>query len=424
MTQRPVHPAASRRLQTFIVVGTLTALGPAAMDFYLPGLPALASDLKVSASAAQLTLTTYLVGLSVGQLVAGPLSDVFGRRRPLVAGMAVFTLASLACTAAPGITALTVARFLEGATAAFGIVISRAVVRDVTTGADAARYLSRLMLIVGLGPILAPILGGQLLRITSWRGVFLAVAGIGAALAMTSARMLPETLPQQHRRHGGIAGTLRDISFLMRTRRFLPLLIVSSIGSGAVLAYIAGSSFVLENVYGASPQTYSFLFALNAVFLVLGAQVNARLVRSRSVRGLLLFGTAALALSASTLLVVVLLPTSSLLAIVPPLSLLMLSWSFIQSNAIALALTPFPELAGTASALLGASQFAFGGLVAPIVGVAGNDNALPMALVVLVSAAIAGLAVRHAPQIAEELADARPTEEIRELAQLAQVEVS
>ncbi len=354
------------------------------MDSYLPGLPELARDFGVSPSAAQVTLTTFLLGLALGQLLAGPLSDVHGRRRPLVAGMALFSVASLLCALAPSLPALALLRFVQGATAAAGMAIGRAVVRDLHSGAAAARYLSRLMLIVGLGPILAPLVGGQILRFTSWRGVFVAVALLGVVLTLMAARSLPETLSHADRRDPGLGVTVRSFGSLLVDRSFVGFVLIVGFGGAAMTSYVAGSSFVLEDIYGASPQLYGVLFGIGAIFLVLGAQVNAHMLRTRSSRRQLRFGLGAMVVAGIGLMVIVQFPGLGIAAVMLPLSLLMFSWIFIQSNCLALALTDHPHLAGTAAGLLGVSQFAFAAVAAPLAGVGGNDTALPMAVIIAV----------------------------------------
>jgi DHA1 family bicyclomycin/chloramphenicol resistance-like MFS transporter len=380
------------RLRLFVVLGSVSAIGPAAMDAYLPGLPELARDFGVSASAAQVTVTTYLLGLALGQLLSGPLSDVHGRRRPLVAGMAVFTVTTLACSLAPSLIVLAGMRLVQGTAAAVGVAVGRAIVRDLYAGAAGARYLSRLMIVIGLAPILAPIIGGQLLRFTSWRGVFVALAVLGLALTAIGARLLPETLPRERRRAAGLGITLRTFAQLLADRRFVGFVLIVGLGGGAMIGYVAGSSFVLQEVYGASPQLFGVLFGLNAVFLVAGAQVNAHLLATRSPRSLLRVGLVMLVVAGVALVVIVSLPKAGLATVMAPLMLQMASWSFVQANALALALTDHPAVAGTAAALLGVSQYAFGAFAAPLVGLGGSDTALPMALVIAACAVGAALA--------------------------------
>jgi len=370
-------------------------VGPAAMDMYLPGLPALARDFGVSTSAAQSTVAAYVIGLAAGQLVAGPLSDVHGRRRPLIAGMALFTVASLICSVTPNLYALAAMRLVQGLTAAAGMTIGRAAVRDLFSGAAAARYLSRLILVIGLAPILAPVIGAQILGASSWRGVFVALALLGLALTVLAARLLPETLPRDRRRPAGLRLTARTFGHLLGERRFVGFVLVCGLGAGAMLAYIAGSPFVLQDVYGASPQLYGLLFATNALALVVGAQLNAHLVMGRDPQRLLGLGLAMMVGAGVALVAVVsLLPGAGLATVMPPLTLLLFSWSFIQANAVAAALTDHPEVAGAAAGLLGVSQFALGAPLVPLVGVSGDDTALPMAIVVLACGISASLVFR------------------------------
>jgi len=352
------------------------------MDAYLPGLPELARDFGASPSAAQVTVTTYLLGLALGQLLSGPVSDVHGRRRPLVAGMAVFTVTTLACSLAPSLFVLAGMRLVQGTSAAVGVAVGRAIVRDLYAGAAGARYLSRLMMVIGLAPILAPVIGGQLLRFTSWRGVFVALSVLGLALTAIGARLLPETLPRERRRAAGLGITLRTFAQLLADRRFVGFVLIVGLGGGAMIGYVAGSSFVLQDVYGASPQLYGVLFGLNALFLVAGAQVNAHLLGTRSPRSLLRVGLVMLVVAGVGLVVIVSLPKAGLATVVAPLMLQMASWSFVQANALALALTDHPAVAGTAAALLGVSQYAFGAFAAPLVGLGGSETALPMAVVI------------------------------------------
>jgi DHA1 family bicyclomycin/chloramphenicol resistance-like MFS transporter len=366
----------------FLIIGFTTLVGAAAMDVYLPGLPGLATDLHVSSSVAQLTITTFLIGLGVGQLVAGPLSDVVGRRLPIVAGVGGFTLVSLLCAAAPNIYALAAMRLFQGLLAAAGVTLGRAIVRDLTSGASAARYLSRLMLIVGLGPILAPVIGGQLLRVTSWRGVFVALSVFGVVLWLVIFRWLPETLPPDRRVATGLRATARSFSSLF-DRRFVGLVGVIALSAGALFGYIAGSAFVLEVVYSTSPQVFSFIFALNALCLVIGAQVNAHLLHRFTPYRLLGAGIGILLLSGVLLVLVVGSHTSSLLVVVPPISLLAFSWGFIPTNGTALALTDHPRAAGSAASVIGVCQSCAGALAAPLVGIGGRSTAMPFAVLVL-----------------------------------------
>lgn len=380
--QGPPAIAPPGRVRMLLVLGSLSALGPAAMDGYLAGLPSMADDFGVSASLAQISVTAFLVGLGGGQLVAGPLSDVFGRRRPMLIAIGLYVLASLACGAAPSIGTMIACRLLQGALAAAGIVISRAVVRDLHSGAAAARFLSRLVMIYGLAPLLAPLLGGLLLTFTDWRGLFVAMAAFGLALVVATFFLLPETLPPERRRRGSRQALLRTYGQLLGDRRFLGNALALGLATAAVVGYVSAASFVLQDVFGVSPQIFGLLFGLNAAAMIVGSQINAHLVQRHDPRRLLELAGFALA-GVGAVLVVAAALSAPLWIVALCLFAVMGSWGFIPANAISLAMEDHRDVAGAASAVLGVFQYALAGLVAPLVGLAGRDSALPMALVIL-----------------------------------------
>ncbi|UTI65490.1 multidrug effflux MFS transporter [Paraconexibacter antarcticus] len=368
-----------------LLLGCLSTFGPLSMDMYLPGLPAMADDLGASTSAAQLTLTACLAGLATGQLLVGPLSDTHGRRRPLLLGLLAYAAASALCALAPSVLALTLLRYVQGVAGAAGIVIARAVVRDVAEGDAAARAFARLMLVSGLAPILAPVLGGQVLRLTDWRGVFGVLAVIGLALAAATARALPETHAPERRRTGGVRETTAVFADLLHERTFLACTLACGLSFAAMFAYIAGSPFVLQEVYGVSPQTFSALFALNAFGILLGSQTSGRLVGRVAPARLLTVGVRAAAAGAVGLLVVSI-AHAGLAAVLVCLFLVVASIGLILPNAAAVGMAGHPRTAGSASALLGLSQYSFGALAAPLVGVAGLRHGVPMAVVIATAA--------------------------------------
>lgn len=376
-----------------LILGAVSAFGPVSMDTYLPGLPQLSRDLGVSASAAQLTLTACLVGLAGGQLIAGPLSDAFGRRRPLLIGLAAFTAASLLCAVAPDVWSLTAARLLQGAAGAAGIVIARAVARDLYAGSALARFFSLLLIVNGIAPILAPIVGGQLLHVTDWRGVFVVLAGFGAVLFAAAALGLHETLPADRRHGGGMRATLHTFGRLLSERRFRGYVLSCGLVFAAMFAYIAGSPFVLQGIHGVSEQAFSAVFGVNAAgILALGA-LGARLVERVGPARLLVAGLGMQLAGAGALLVVVL-AGLGLAAVLVALFLVVSSIGLVLPNASALALADHPRTAGSASALLGLCQFVFGAIAAPFVGLGGTGTAVPMTVVIVVCAIAAALAYR------------------------------
>jgi len=373
-----------------LLLGGLASVGPLSMDMYLPGLPQLSDDLGASTSAAQLTLTACLAGLALGQLLAGPLSDRLGRRRPVLVGSTLFTAASLACAFAPGVEGLITLRFVQGLGGAAGIVVGRAVVRDLYEGDAAARLFSSLMLVGGIAPIAAPVIGGALLAVTDWRGVFTVLSVIAAVLLLAAARSLPESLAQPTGRRGGTARVLRD-------RRFVGYALCTGLMMGAMFAYIAGSPFVLQDIYGLSPQAYSLVFAMNGLGIVVASSFSRRLIGRATPLQLLNAGVALGAAGALLLLAAVLIEAPIGVVLVA-LTLVVSSIGLVNPNATALALADHPADAAAASALLGTAQFLLGAAAAPLVGLAGSGTALPMALTITGAVALATLAGRrHRP---------------------------
>ncbi len=378
------------RVRLLLILGALSAFAPLSIDMYLPALPALGRGFGATASQAQFTLSACLLGLALGQMIAGPLSDALGRRRPLLTGVAAYAAASLLCVIAPSVGLLVLLRFIQGLAGAAGIVIARAVVRDRYSGIAAARYFSLLMLVNGLAPILAPIIGGQLLRVTSWRGVFVTLALIGVVLLLATARGLPETLAPADRHTGGIPATLVTFRRLLADRSFVGYALSSGFAFAAMFAYIAGSPFVLQDIYGVSPQLFSVVFGVNALGIIAASQINGRLVGRAPLRRLLAIGVGLTALGGLALLAVVV-GRVGLVGVAPALFVVVASQGLVLPNATTLALSGHPRTAGSASALLGVLQYSIGAAAAPLVGIGGAASALPMAVViaVLASAALA-----------------------------------
>ena len=374
-------PAPPSRRRIVLVLGALIALGPATIDMYLPALPALADDLATTPAAVQLTLTGTLVGLALGQLVLGPVSDAVGRRLPVLAGVSVHVLASLLCMVAPTVAVLGGLRLLQGLAAAATAVVATAVVRDLYSGTAAAVVMSRLMLVLGAAPVLAPTVGGELLRLTDWRGVFAALAVLGLLLLVMAARALPETLPPSRRRPGGVVSTLGAYRTLLRDRTYVGLVLVAGTSMAALFSYVAGSSFVLQEQYGLGEQQFGLLFGAGAVFLIGATQVNVRLL-SRFTPAQVLTGGLVAGAVAAAVLVAVAVADGGLVLLMAALWAVLASLGLVLPNAPALALSRHGEAAGTAAALLGAVQFGIGAVAAPLVGVLGTD-ATAMGLVML-----------------------------------------
>ncbi|SCG34335.1 MFS transporter, DHA1 family, bicyclomycin/chloramphenicol resistance protein [Micromonospora coxensis] len=384
----PAAPAAPgdlmsrrQRLRLVLVLGSLIAVGPLTIDMYLPALPAIVADFHTTSAAVQLTLTGTLAGLAVGQLLIGPLSDAVGRRTPLIAGIALHVVASLLCAVAPNVAVLGGLRVVQGLGIAAASVVAMAVVRDLFSGAAFATLLSRLLLVMGAAPILAPTLGGALLRWTDWRGVFAALAAFGVLLVVVAALGLPETLPPARRRRGGVTATLTVYGALLRDRTFVGLVLVAGLAMAALFAYVAGSSFVLQEQYGLDEQQFGLAFGAGAVGLIAATQFNVRLLRRHPPQRILVTALAVGTVAGLALLAVAATGLGGLPSLLVPLWVVLAATGLAMPNAPALALSRHGEAAGTASALLGAVQFGVGALAAPLVGVLGT-GAVAMALVV------------------------------------------
>ncbi|WP_372461429.1 multidrug effflux MFS transporter [Streptomyces clavuligerus] len=383
-----VAPATARRagLLVTLVLGGLTALPPLSMDMYLPALPAVTESLSAPAATLQLTLTACLLGMALGQLVVGPMSDRWGRRRPLLAGMAVYVVATALCALAPSAGLLIGFRLLQGLAGAAGIVIARAVVRDLYEGEEMARFFSTLMLISGVAPVIAPVIGAQVLRFTDWRGIFAVLAVVGVLLTLVVVRWLPETLPAEQRHGGGVGTALRTMRGLLADRTFTGYVLVGGFAFAALFAYISASPFVVQDIYGASAQTFSLLFAVNSIGLTAVAQLNGRVLVGRvDLDTALAVGLAVLTLSALALLLMTagVFGEPGLFGVSAGLFALMASLGLVSPNITARALGRAPHAAGTASALMGTASFLTGALAAPLVGIAGEKTAVPMAVVQL-----------------------------------------
>ncbi|MUN36418.1 multidrug effflux MFS transporter [Actinomadura litoris] len=378
----PARAAPDRRLMLILVLGALTAVAPLSIDMYLPALPRLASDLSTGAMQVQLTLTACVVGLAAGQIIAGPLSDALGRRRPLLVGLALYAIASALCVMVPNVETFIALRLVQGAAGAAGIVIGRAIVQDLYDGVAAAKFFSLLMLVNGLAPILAPVLGGQLLRVMPWPGVFAVLAGTGVALFLAALLGLRETLPPGRRETGGARATLTTFRALAADRTFVAYGLSVALAFGALFTYISGSPFVLQDIYGLSPQGFSIVFGVNSLGIVAVGQLSGWLAGRVRLERLLAAGLTVVAVGGVGLPIAVL-TGAGLPCVLPALFLVAAGDGLIMPNATALALADRPpRVAGSASALLGLTQFAIGGAAAPLAGVGGPGTALPMALTI------------------------------------------
>ncbi|MFC4035208.1 multidrug effflux MFS transporter [Streptomyces polygonati] len=398
-------PAEAQRrtgLLVTLVLGGLTALPPLSMDMYLPALPQVTDSLHAPAATVQLTLTACLAGMALGQLLVGPLSDRFGRRRPLLIGMVIYVLATAVCAFAPSAGLLIGFRLLQGLAGSAGIVISRAVVRDLFDGVEMARFYSTLMLISGVAPIIAPTIGGQILRLTDWRGIFYVCTAVGALLTLVVWRRMHETLPPEHRHAGELLGTFGSMRRLLADRVFTGYVVAGSFSFAALFTYVSASPFVVQDIYGASPQTFSLLFGLNSVGIVAVGQLNGKVLVGRVDMDKVLAVGLALVTAASVALVLLttgVFGQAGLPAIATGLFVLMASLGLVLPTTNTQALLRTRRAAGSASALIGTSSFLIGAVLSPLAGVAGDGTAVPMAITqlsctLIACAAFVGLCVR------------------------------
>ncbi len=385
----PPAPTGRAYLRFVLVLGALIAIGPLTIDTYLPALPSITRDLGASESAVQFTLTGILLGMGLGQLLVGPLADAVGRRRPLIAGLALHIAASVFCAFAPTIQLLTVGRVMQGLGNAAVAVVSMAMVRDQFAGSAAATMLSRLMLVMGLAPVLAPTLGGFILQVTSWRGVFVLLAVAGTMMVTLASFALRETLPPARRRKLAFRPVVATYGSLLRDRTFVGLVLISGLMFATLFSYIGGSSFVLQDIYGLSVTQFGLAFGLNSIGFLTGSQVNPFLLKRFQPQMLVRAGVTIGAVAALLMLASAATGFGGLALILTPLWFILFACGLTLPNTPALALTRHGEAAGTAAALLGASQFVIGGAAAPLIGAMGSGSAVPMTLVMAMTASLA-----------------------------------
>ena len=383
--------------RTILILGALSAFGPLAIDFYLPGFPAMAQAFATDEQHIQLTLAVYFLGLSIGQLAYGPIADRFGRRIPLLVGVGLFTAASLACAFAPTLEWLIGARFVQALGGCAGMVLSRAIVSDKCDAVGSAKVFSQLMLVMGLAPILAPMLGGLLVNLHGWQSIFIVLTVFSALAAVAVALGLPESLPANVPRQP-LSGALRQYGRLLKDREFLGHALTGGIAMAGMFAYIAGSPFVFIKLYGVPAEHYGWLFGSNAAGFILVAQVNARLLARRG-PAFLLARTVWVYLAAGLVLLgISALHTEQLWPLLIPLFICIASLGCIIPNASACAMSGQGARAGSASAMLGCLQFSVAAAAASLVGVLHDGTALPMAMVITLCGVLAvaiGMATRR-----------------------------
>ncbi|MBI5737430.1 MAG: multidrug effflux MFS transporter [Mycolicibacterium neoaurum] len=376
------------RLRIITVLGLMIALGPLTIDMYLPALPRIADDLVVSSSVVQLTLTGTLAGLGFGQLIIGPLSDSLGRRVPLMAGIALHMLASLVCLFAPNIQVLGAGRVLQGFGAAAAAVVAVAVVGDLYVDSAAATVMSRLILVLGVAPVIAPSLGAVVLLKASWHWIFAVLVVLAGALLLLAALALPETLPVSHRRPLHVRSIVTTYGALLRDFRFMTLVLVAALSMAGLFGYIAAAPFVLQGDYGLNQQSFALVFAAGAIILIGATQSNVVLLRRFSPQAIMRVALVVSVIAAIVFVALAVTGVAGLAGFLAPVLVILGGMGLVLPNAPAVALSRHHEASGTAAALLGAAQFGVGAVTAPVVGVLGN-NEFALASVMLVGSAVA-----------------------------------
>lgn len=392
-TPSPATPSVALSRVVLGTVVLVSAIAPLATDMYVPAFPQVGDDLAASATQVQLTLTTFFVGMALGQLVGGPVSDARGRRTPLLVSLVVMTAASVACAFAPSIGLMMLMRFVQGFSGGWAMVTARSVVIDLSDGPRLVRRLNVIAGITGVAPIVGPLMGAAILQLTDWRVSFWVVAALGAAMVLTVSFGVAESLPAE-RRHGGglrqLGGAARHV---LGQRRFVGYLVVMAFSMGVTFAYVASSAFVLQSMNGLSPVVYSVVFAANAVGLTLATLAAAWLAGRVSTRSVIGGGLVATGLAGLLLLVGAWWFETPLVVAVIGFFVLMTAQGFVGPNAGALASAEVPDHGGTGSAVLGFLQWCTAGVVAPLAGLGGERTAVPMAVIVLALTAVSAVAL-------------------------------
>lgn len=381
-------PTSRPRLGVGVVASVvfLTAIAPLATDMYVPAFPQVARELSTSATQVQLTLTTFFVGMALGQLVGGPVSDQRGRRLPLLAALLVVAAASIVCALAPTIAVMTVARLVQGFAGGWAMVIGRAIIVDLASGARLVRVLNVIAAVGGIAPIAGPLIGGLILQLSGWRVSFWLVAALGLAMTLAVAVTVPESLPRDSRHPGGLRTFLTAGRGVLANREYVGYLLVAGAAMGALFAYVATSAFVLQTMNGLSPIAYSVDFAVNAAGMTMAALVAARLAGRVSTRKVILAGQLAALSAGAALLIGALWFDTPLSLAIGCFFVLMTAQGLIIPNGGALASTAVPDHPGTGSAVQGFVQWVAAGTIAPIAGLGGAATAVPMALLITIGA--------------------------------------
>ncbi|MGK7379250.1 Bcr/CflA family efflux MFS transporter [Planococcus sp. 1R117A] len=386
------NPTGKKRIGLALLLSMLGILAPLNIDMYLPSFPLIAEELNAHVSLVQMSLTACLIGLAVGQIIIGPLSDSQGRRKPLIISIFLFALSSLLCAVAPTIELLIVGRFLQGLTAAGGVALSKAVVSDVFTGREMTKFFALLMVINAVAPMAAPIAGGAILAVpfAGWETIFYFLGFLGLVMAVIIIFRLPETLPKEERIPSSLGASVRTMGSLLKTRPFIGYALVAGMIHGGSFAYVAGTPFVYQEIYGVSPQTFGLLFGINGIAMILGSYIIGKfggIVSEHS----LLQGAVFLASGATFLLLIMTIIEGPLASIVTLIFIYMIAVGMTFTSSFTLAMHGQGHRAGSASAVVGMLPLVIGSLVSPLVGI-NETSAVPMGAI-LFGSSVLGLIV-------------------------------
>ncbi len=380
-----------KRARFVLLLGALTSLIPFTIDMYLPAFPILANVFDTTASSVQLSLTASLLGLAFGQLFAGALSDMHGRRKPLIISLAIYVIASAACIFAPNIFIFILMRFAQGFAASAGLVISRAIVRDVSSGTELTRLFALLMVVNNLVPMLAPSVGSGVLYFSDWKGIFLTLSFLGLVLLLITAFRLEESLPIERRIPSNVLSTIGSFSTILKNKQFTGYALSQGLLIGGVFAYVSGTPFIYQNIYGVSPQVFSLLFGMNGIGLIIGSYAVGRFAYRISEKKFLEMALYT-AVAAGAVLLAVVSFNGPLWAVVVPIFFFVTAIGVVGTSSFTLAMESQAHAAGSASALLGLLPFILGAATAPLVGIAGEETAVPMGMVIFTMCSLALLA--------------------------------
>ena len=369
-----------------VFLGMLTAITPLATDLYLPALPIMPGELNTTASNIQMTIGVMTFGVAIGQLFGGPISDTMGRKVPLIIGNLLCVISALICAYAPSIEILLLGRFLQGLTGSVGVVIAKAIARDFASGQELTKLFALLMMVNGLAPVLAPLVGGQLLLFTTWRIIFVILAAFSAILLVGSF-LFRESLPKEKRIAGGIGTATKNYITLIKDKQFLGQTLIQLFAFGAFFAYISGSSFVYQNIFQLSAQEFSYLFGINSCGIILASAISGRVSNVITSRQLLTFSLWELTIG-SLLFLVAMIFEWSLIPVTTILFFTVCTVSLFGSASFSMAMTNYGKMAGSASAILGFASMFAAGIVSPIVGLGGEHTGIPMGITMLVCAVL------------------------------------